>query len=113
MGGACLRDHRHPWPNRGAGRVVAERRQQSGLAHQPDTPRPHARSHLLRAGGDTDALRLSHCENQSGVVTDLGAHAFVIDVGEPVGHRDHQRLSDAVPIAGRHSDAITIDQRQR
>lgn len=100
MGGACLRDHGHRWPDRCAGRVAAERRQQSGLAHQPDAPRPHARSHLLRAGGDTDALRLSHCENQSDVVPDLDAHAYAISVGEPVGHRNHQRLSDAMPIAG-------------
>lgn len=109
MGRACLRDHGHPWPDRGAGCLTAERRQQGGVAHQPDAPRTHPRSHLLRAGSDPDALCIGVANSKSDAIANPHAHAVALGVGKPVGDRDHERLSDAVPIAGRHADAIAID----
>jgi hypothetical protein len=118
MGGACLRDHGHPWPDRGARRVAAERRQQGGVAHQPDASRAHARSDVLRAGGHADAVWIRVAYGESDAVPDPHSHADALTlaldlgVGKPVGDRDHQRLADAVPIASRYADAITVDQRQ-
>ena len=67
----------------------------------------------MRAGSDPDALWIRVAESQSDAVPDPHGHALALGVGKPVGDRDHQRLSDAVPIAGCHADAITVDQRQR
>ncbi len=101
MGCACLRGDGHPWAVRGAGRVVARGRQQDGLAHQPDLAGAHARSQLLRRGGDADALRLSDGEAQP--------DADTIAIGQPIGDRDRQRLGDALPIADRH--AVSVGER--
>ena len=103
MGCACLRGGGHHWPDRGAGRVAARGRQDGSIAHQPDAAGPHARSQLLRGGGDADAVWLGESEGQP--------DAAPVDVGQPVGDRDRQRLRDAMPIAV--CDGVTIAERQR
>jgi hypothetical protein len=112
MGCACLRGGGHHWLDRGARRVAAERRQ-GGLARKPDAAGPDARSHLLRAGGDPDAVGVRVAEGQSDAVSHPDALAIPIPIGKPIGDRDRQRLSDSLSIAGRHGDALTVAQRQR
>jgi hypothetical protein len=112
MGGACLRGHGHHWAAGGTRRATAQRRQ-GGLARKPDAAGPDARSHLLRAGGDPDALGVRVAEGQSDSVPHPDALAIPIPIGKPIGDRDRQRLSDSLSIAGRHGDALTVAQRQR
>jgi len=104
MGCACLRGDGHRWPVRGAGRIVARRRQQGGIAHQPHAASAHARPQLLRRGGDTDAVRLGDREAQPDPDTDT------VGIGQPIGDGDRQRLGDSLPIADRH--AVSVGQRQ-
>ena len=113
MGCACLRGGGHRWPDRGAGRVATRRRQQGGVAHQPDPAGPDARSQLLRRGGDADAVRLGESQGQSDPNSDPNAVADPVGVGQPVGNRDRQRLGDTLPVAVRDGDAITLAERQR
>ena len=105
MGRACLRGGGHHWPDRGAGRVAARGRQDGSIAHQPDAAGPHARSQLLRRGGDADAVWLGESEGQP------DANSDPVDVGQPVGDRDRQRVGDAVSVALRDGDAITVAER--
>ncbi|TME88584.1 MAG: hypothetical protein E6I43_01875 [Chloroflexi bacterium] len=105
MGCACLRGDGHRWPVRGAGRIVARRRQQGGIAHQPHAVGAHARPQLLRRGGDTDAVRLGDCEAQPDPDPDT------VGIGQPIGDGDRQRLGDSLPIAV--GDRITVAERQR
>ena len=107
MGCACLRGDSHHWPDRGAGRAAAGGRQQGGLAHQPDAVGPDPRAQLLRRG-NPDSIRIRVAEGQLDAVPDPKA----VDVGKPVGDRDCQRLGDSVPLADRHSDAVSAAERQ-
>jgi hypothetical protein len=113
MGCACLCGHGHHWPAGGAGCVAAGRRQQAGLAHQPDAAGPDARSQLLRPGGDADAVRISDREEQPDAEPDPNAIPHAIGLAKPIGDRDRRRFPDTMPIAVRDGDAITVAQRQR
>jgi hypothetical protein len=112
MGCACLCGHGHHWPAGGAGCVAAGRRQQAGLAHQPDAAGPDARSQLLRPGGDADTVRISDGEDQRDGIPDPDAVSHHIAGGQSIGDRDRRRFPDAMPVVG-HGDAITVAQRQR
>jgi hypothetical protein len=112
MGGACLRGHGHHWAAGGTRRATAQRRQ-GGLARKPDAAGPDARSHLLRAGGDPDAVGVRVAEGQSDAVSHPDGLAISIPIGKPIGDRHRQRLSDSLSIAGRDGDAITVAERQR
>jgi len=115
MGGTCLRGHGHPWPPGGPSRAAAGGWQQGGLARQPDAA-GHARAgpHLLRAGRDPDAVRLTDSEDQPDTVPHANGVAVGVRVrvGEPVGDRDPERLADSLPIADRHGDAIGVAEWQ-
>jgi len=113
MGCACLRGDGHHWPARGARRVAAGRRQDGGLAHQPDAAGPDAGSELLRPGGHADAVSISDDDEQPDAVHEPNAIPHPNGSGEPVGDRDRRRFPDALPIAGRDNDALTIAERQR
>jgi hypothetical protein len=107
MGCACLRGDSHHWLGRGAGRAAASGRQQGGLAHQLDLAGPDARPQLLRRG-NPDSIRIRVAEGQLDAVPDPKA----VDFRKPVGDRDCQRLGDSVPIADRHSHAVSVAERQ-
>ena len=109
MGGAFLRGHRHPWLAGRPGGASARGRWQGQLADQPDPARPHARSELLCAGGDADALRYGYAQEQPDAISDANAVAFRL--GVHVGNRCGLRLGDSMPIADRHGDAVTIAKR--
>ena len=110
MGCACLRGDGHHWPAGGAGCAAAGRRQQAGLAHQPDAAGPDARSQLLRPGGDADAVRISDGEEQPDADPDPNAIPYTIGIGKPVGDGDRRRLDDSLPVA--HGDDLTVAERQ-
>ena len=101
MGCACLRGDGHRRPVRGAGRVAARGWQQGRIAHQPDAAGAHARAYLLRRGGDTDAVRLADPDSDA------------VGIGQPIGDRNRQRLTHAMPIAVGDGDAITITEWER
>ena len=113
MGCACLRGSGHRWPDRGAGRVATRRRQQGGVAHQPDPAGPDARSQLLRRGGDADSVRLGESQGQPDADSDPNAVGDPVSVGQPVRDRDRQRVCDAMSIAVRDGNAITVAERHR
>ena len=115
MGCACLRGDGHHWPDRGAGRVAAGRRQQVQLAGQPGPALPAARFDHLRSRGDADAVRLGQSEDQP----DADPNPDPDAVGQPIGDRDRQRFRDAMPIAVcdgitiAFCDGVPIAERQR
>jgi hypothetical protein len=111
MGCACLCGHGHHWPAGGAGCIAVGRRQQAGLAHQPDAAGPDARSQLLRPGGDADTVRISDGEEQRNGIPDPDAVSHHIAVGQSIGDRHRGGFDDALPIAVRHG--VTVAKRQR
>ncbi|HKV30895.1 MAG TPA: hypothetical protein VJT14_07765, partial [Candidatus Dormibacteraeota bacterium] len=113
MGCACLRGDGHCRPHRGAGRLATRRRQQGGVAHQPDPAGPHARSQLLRRRGDADTVHLSDREGQPDANSDPNAVADSVVIGQPIGDRDRQRVTHAMSIAVGDGDAITVTEWER
>jgi hypothetical protein len=111
MGRACLCGDGHHWSDRGSGCVAAGGRQQGGLSRQPDAARADARSHVLRAGGDPDTLRLGAAEEQPDAVPDANPNPD--DLGEHLSDRDRQWLGDTVSFAGCYRDGITLVRCQR
>jgi len=107
MGCACLRGHRHPWPAGGAGGAAARGRRQGQLADQPDLAGTDARSELLRAGGDPDAVH----HGEPDAVAD--PNTVALRIGIALGDRRDQRLGQSMPIAHRHRDAVSVAERQR
>jgi hypothetical protein len=108
MGGACLRDHGHPWAAGGSCRAASRGRRQGQLADQPDAARPHARAQLLRAGGDPDPVH----DRQPQAERDAKPHAVTVHVGISLGDPGAQRLGHAVPIANRHADGVSVAERE-
>jgi len=111
MGGACLRGHRHHWPAGGAGGAAARGRWQGQLADQPDVAGAAARSELLRAGGDRDAVHHGDAHGEPDAVAD--PNAVALRIGVALGDRRDQRLGQSMPIANRHRDAVSVAERQR
>jgi hypothetical protein len=101
MGCACLRGNGHRWPVRGAGGAAARRRQTAGLPYEPDAAGSHTCAQLLRRRGDAIALRLGEPEDQP------DADSNTVDIGQPIGDGDRQRLGDSLPVARRDDIAVT------
>jgi len=112
MGCACLRGGSHHWPDRGTGRVAAGRRQQGGVAHQPDAAGPDARPQLLRRGGNADPIRIGVAKGQRDADADPNGVSDSVGVGQPIGDRDRRRVGDAMPITVCDGVAITVAERQ-
>jgi hypothetical protein len=110
MGCACLRGGGHHWPDRGAGRVAArQRRQQVQLAGQPGPVLAAARfEHLRRPRGDADTVRLGVAKDECDADPNAVPHPNAVGFGQPIGDRDRQRVTDAMPIAVGLGDAITF-----
>jgi hypothetical protein len=106
MGGACLRDHRHPWPGGGPGGAAARRRGESQLADQPDPARADAGPEFLRAGGDADTLHQRVAQGQRHADTEPSALELGIRIGLT------ERLGHTLPVAHRHGDAISVGERE-
>ncbi len=120
MGCACLRGGGRHWADRGARRVAAgQRQQQVHLAGQPGLALPAARSQHLRPCRDADAVHLSDREGQSDANPDPNAVSDSIGVGQPIGDRDRQRVTDAMSIAVGDGlsiafcDGITVTEWER
>src|SRR4029077_11249932 len=111
MGGACLRGHGHHWPARGPGSAAPRGRRQSYLAAEPDPAGADARPQLLRAAGDADAVDDGESEDQPHRVSNSDTVGVRISVA--LGDRGSERLCDAVPIADRHDNAVTLAEWQR
>jgi hypothetical protein len=109
MGCACLRGDGRHWPHRGSRRVATGGRQQDGVAHQLDAACADARAQLLRSRGDADAIWLGDRDAQLDADSDPDSDA--VGIGQPISDRDRRRFTDAMPIAGRHGDAITVTER--
>ena len=113
MGCACLRGDGPHWPDRGPRRVAAGGREQGGLADQPDATGPDARAQFLRPGSHTDAVGLSDREEQPDDVRDPDAVSDSVALGQSIGYGDRRCLPNAVPIAVRYRDVISVAERYR
>jgi len=67
----------------------------------------------LRPCADADAVRFTDRDGQPDANSNPNAVAHPVGVGQPFGHRDRQRVRDAMPIAVCDCDAVTVAQRQR
>jgi len=67
----------------------------------------------LRLCGDADAVRFPDRDGQPDANSNPNAVAHPVGVGQSFGHRDRQRIRDAMPIAVGDGDAITVARRQR
>ncbi|HEV2014182.1 MAG TPA: hypothetical protein VGR77_09910 [Candidatus Dormibacteraeota bacterium] len=110
MGGACLRDHRHPWSAGGAGRAPVGGRRQGSLAGQPDVAgTKRASERILRSDRDSIALRLGVGQRYR------QSDGESLRIGDPIGHGVHRRLANTLPVAHGHADADAnaVAERQR
>jgi hypothetical protein len=113
MGGACLRGRGHHWPAGGSGRPAARGRRESHLADEPDPIGANARPQLLRAAGHPDAVHHGHAQDEPDAVADPDPDAVALRFAVAFGDRGSQRFGDAVPLAVRDGNAVTVAQRQR
>lgn len=95
MGGACLRDHGHPWPAGGAGGAPA-----SGWTQRERPRRPNAVDAAavdLFPGAVAHGDRL-HQRQPEGLELGYGEPNHDA-IRHPERHRDQQRLEHSLPIA--------------
>jgi hypothetical protein len=72
-----------------------------------------ARAQFLRPDSDTDAVGLSDREEQPDGVPDPNAVSDLVALGQSIGYGDRRCLPDAVPIAVRYRDVISVAERYR
>jgi len=111
MGGACLRGHSHHWAARGSCGPPSRGRRQGHLADEPDAAGANARPQLLHPAGDPDAVDDGESEDQPDGVSNSDSVAVRISVA--LGDRGCERLGDAVPVADRDGNVITVAEWQR